>query len=621
MLRQIALPVFLGLVGIVSVSGQRPGYWQQRADYTLEVSLDVKTHRYTGTQAIRYTNNSPDTLRRLFFHLYVNAFRKGSGMDHRNRYLPDPDERVGNRINNLTPDKEGYLKVSTLQVNGTPQQSEESGTILEVQLTDPILPGTTADISLRFDGQVPIQIRRSGRDSEEGIAYSMSQWYPKLCQYDADGWHPNPYIGREFYGIWGDWDVKLTLDKTYIVAATGYLQNPETIGYGYEAPGTTVRRPDGPTLTWHFKAPNVHDFVWAADPDYLHTRVVYADTLALHFFYQKDANKTGAWDRLPEHALRMFAILNRDYGAYPYLQYSFIQGGDGGMEYPMATLITGQRTMGSLVGVALHELVHSWYQMVLATNEALYGWMDEGFDTYVTDVTRHFVDNGTEDPDPFFTQSARKTMETYRALVNSRREEPLTTHADHFETNFGYGISSYIKGAMYLHQLSYVVGREAFRRGMLRYYHRWKFHHPTPADFLKVMEDETGLVLDWYNEYFVMTTKTVDYAISEVAAAPDGRTATVRLRRVGLMPMPQDLVITYTDSTQAVVHIPLNLMRGTKANEQPTVPRTVAPDWNWVQTDYSLQLPEGPAPIARLELDPTQRMADIERSNNVWVAK
>ncbi|MDX2063833.1 MAG: M1 family metallopeptidase [Bacteroidia bacterium] len=616
-----SLFLLLGLCfALAPAATAQPDRWQQRADYTMAASLDVTTHRFTGTQTIRYTNNSPDTLRQLYYHLYFNAFRVGSAMDWRNRTLPDPDGRVGLRISKLQPNEEGELTCKTLTVNGQPVRFAHNGTILEVELAQPILPGAVAVLDMAFEGQVPIQIRRSGRDNAEGIAYSMAQWYPKLCQYDYQGWHPNPYIGREFYGIWGDWDVKLTLDSRYVVAATGYLQNPQEIGHGYEAPGTPVNRPAGDKLTWHFKAPRVHDFVWAADPDYRHTQITYADTLQVHFFFQPEADKDGTWTELMPRTLRMFDFLNTAVGPYPYRAYSFIQGGDGGMEYPMATLINGNGRKEGVWGTAFHELAHSWFQMVLATNEALYAWMDEGFDSYITATGREFLATGTPAKDSLYIGTFAGTYRGYISLVQSGREEALSTHADHFETNGAYGFAAYGKGAIYLHQLGYVIGKDALARGLRRYYRTWQFKHPNPNDLLRIFEAESGLELDWYNEYFVYTTKTVDYAVAKVAEGTAGATA-VTLERKGFMPMPIDLVVTYTDGSRQLFYIPLDLMRGEKPNDQPAIPRTVLADWTWSADSYTLTLPRPLTEVAKLEIDGTQRLADVVPANNLWEKK
>src|SRR5690606_7520530 len=146
------------------------------------------------------------------------------------------------------------------------------------------------------NGQVPVQIRRSGRNSEEGVALSMTQWYPKLAEYDFEGWHANPYIGREFHGVWGNFDVTLKIDKNYVVGGTGYLQNPNEIGHGYET--GTVKRPSGDKLSWHFVAPNVHDFTWAADPEYVHDTAQVPDGPLLHFFYKNNDSIKANWKAL-----------------------------------------------------------------------------------------------------------------------------------------------------------------------------------------------------------------------------------------------------------------------------------------------------------------------------------
>ncbi|NNM19639.1 MAG: M1 family peptidase, partial [Croceitalea sp.] len=264
-------------------------YWQQHVDYTMEVNMNVENYQYDGTQKLVYTNNSPDTLNRVYYHLYYNAFQPNSEMDVRLKSIQDGDGRMldnGNsRIETLKPNEIGYLHVKSLEQDGAPVVFNEEETILVVNLAKPILPGSKTTFTMNFEGQVPEQIRRSGRNSSEGVALSMSQWYPKLAEYDFEGWHPNPYIAREFHGVWGDFDVKITIDKDYTLGGTGYLQNPNEIGHGYQSPGTKVKT-KGKTLTWHFKAPMVHDFMWAADNEYVHDVVPMENGPTLHFFYK-----------------------------------------------------------------------------------------------------------------------------------------------------------------------------------------------------------------------------------------------------------------------------------------------------------------------------------------------
>uniref|UniRef100_UPI0035940487 M1 family metallopeptidase n=1 Tax=Aquiflexum sp. TaxID=1872584 RepID=UPI0035940487 len=362
MIKKIVTSVLLMTVfGAFSLLNGQTDRWQQKVKYDMDITMDVNKNIYKGNQKLQYTNNSPDTLSRAFYHLYYNAFQPNSMMDVRSRTIADPDRRVLDRIQSLSPAEIGYLKVSSVLMNGKKVDFEHVETILEVNLHEPILPGQTVVFDMEFEGQVPLQVRRAGRDNAEGIRYSMSQWYPKMAAYDVRGWHANPYIGREFYGNFGDFDVKITIDKSYTLGGTGYLQNANEIGHGYEDAGVKVAKRKENMLTWHFFAPNVHDFMWAADPKYTHEKVKMKDGPMVHFLYVKNEKTAENWGKLKDYTVNAIQYMSDNFGKYPYEQYSVIQGGDGGMEYPMSTLITGHRNLRSLVGVTVHELIHSWY--------------------------------------------------------------------------------------------------------------------------------------------------------------------------------------------------------------------------------------------------------------------
>jgi len=591
--------------------------WQQRVDYSMTIDMDAAAHQYKGQQKLVYTNNSPDTLTRVFYHLYFNAFQPNSMMDVRSRTIDDPDRRVGDRIFKLKPEEQGWIKVATLTQNGKPVRFEAHETILEVALNQPILPGKSVTFDMGWAAQVPLQIRRSGRDNREGVAYSMAQWYPKMCEYDAQGWHANPYVAREFYGVWGDFDVKIMMDKNYVIAAGGYLQNPLEVGYGYENPGQTVKQPAGDKLLWHFKTPNVHDFVWAADPHYDHAKITAEDGSMMHFFWQKGQKYDEQWRKLPAIMSRARTHMNTLCGKYPYKEYYFIQGGDGGMEYPLATLMLGDSPLNGLVGTAVHEQLHSWYQMILGTDESLYAWMDEGFTSYaealvINELAREGLLPKMEAEENPFEGEYR----AYTRLALSGKEEPLTTHADHFNTNYAYGTASYTKGAITLRQLEYVIGTDHLRRGLLRYFNEWKFRHPTPNDLFRIMERQSGLELDWYKEDWVNTLNTVDYAVKSVKANGDDSTHVV-IRRKGRMAMPLDVWVTYSDGSREVFYAPLESMRGAKPAENG-LKYTLLPDHRWVDPTYEFDIPVGVRKIDKVEIDPTRRMTDMDYSDNNW---
>ncbi|SEJ50256.1 Peptidase family M1 [Cyclobacterium xiamenense] len=604
------LALCLAFVGS-SVNGQSQR-WQQSINYQMDVDMDVATNRYTGTQTIAYSNHSPDTLRRVFFHLYYNAFQPNSMMDERSRSIADPDRRVGERILNLRPEEIGYMRVKRLHMNGQPVSMEEVGTILEVDLPEPILPNSTVLFESEFEAQVPLQVRRAGRDNAEGIRYSMAQWYPKLANYDEQGWHAHAYIGREFYGTWGNFDVKITLDKAYVLGGTGYLQNAAEIGHGYESAGQTVPETDESTRTWHFYAPRVHDFMWAADPEFTHDTRQMDNGIALHFFYEKNSKTEKNWAALQEYTEKAMAYFSEHYGEYPYRQFSVVQGGDGGMEYPMSTLITGHRTLGSLVGVMVHELAHSWFQGVLGSNESLYPWMDEGFTTFASN--RCMAAIFSEEPSDF---PQRGAYSSYERLVQSGLEEPMATHADHYHTNTAYGVAAYSKGALFLSQMGYIIGEEVRDRAMLQYWDQWKFRHPNANDITRVMEKASGLELDWFKEYWVYSTNTIDYAIASVSEE-NGKTK-ILLERKGRMPMPIDLVVTYRDGEQETIYLPLEMMRGGKNSEAGFPEITQVHKWPWTHRSMELQLDRPVAAVRNLSIDPSLRLADVNRENNEWV--
>ena len=621
-----------------SMQGGVTGYWQQKVKYVMDIDVNAAANQFTGKQKLEYWNNSPDTLTRLFYHLYWNAFQPGSMMDERSRRAgslqkpggaPDWDNRVKDRIQHLKPNEIGYQKVIALKMNGRPQTFIARETILEVKLDRPIPPKSKVLLEMNFEAQVPVQIRRSGRDNAEGVRFSMSQWYPKLCEYDRDGWHPTPYIGREFHGVWGEFDVKISIDKNYVLGATGYLQNPNQVGHGYETPGTTVVKPTGNKLTWHFRAPDVHDFVWAADPEYKHISRKLRDGLVVHAFYKIDpallkkqyeslpenrkasygnnpdnfvASYRGQWEEVLEIAALALPYIEKTFGRYPYRQYSFIQGGDGGMEYPMATLLKGAGP-----DVVIHEWMHNWYQGVLATNESLYAWMDEGFADYSESRVMAYLTRDTG-------FAYRGSYQAYSQLAKSGKEEPLTTHADHFNLNYAYTTASYTKGCVFVEQLGYITGAQVRDRILLEYYRQWQFRHPTVNDFMKVAEKLSGMKLDWYKEYWINTTKSIDYSIDSLWEEK-GKTK-IRLSRIGLVPMPVDLQLSFKDGSRELHYIPLDLMYGEKPLEDTSLNRKVYAPWKWTHQTYTIESSRKLIDINMAEIDPSLRMADLERKNN-----
>ena len=465
MKKTILLSLFI--LGFYNAFAQSNTYWQQKVDYKMDVVMDVNNYQYKGKQKLVYTNNSSDTLRRVFYHLYNNAFQPGSEMDARIQNISDPDARFITKVKNpdgtetkvsriakLLPNEIGYLKITNFKQDGVSAKTKEVGTILEVTLAKPLFPNSKTIFTLDFDGQVPVQIRRSGRNNKEGVALSMGQWYPKMAEFDFEGWHADPYIAREFFGVWGNFDVKITIDKNYILGGTGYLQNADNIGFGYEKKGVKVKKDlNSKTLTWHFYAPNVHDFTWAADKDYLHDVVQVPDGSTLHFLYKNNPKIIDNWKKIQPKTVQLMQLYNKTVGKYPYKQYSIIQGGDGGMEYAMCTLMLGEGTADGMVNkVISHEMAHSWFQHILGSNESKHPWMDEGFASFLEHYGVNEL-NQTNLENPY-----KPGYDAYFAMVDSGKEQPLSTHGDHYDTNKAYGTASYRKGEVFLAQLQYLIG-------------------------------------------------------------------------------------------------------------------------------------------------------------------
>ena len=575
--------------------------WQQRVAYDIDVSLRADRHRMTGRQVATYYNNSPDTLDRVYYHLYFNAFHPQSMMAERNRQLPDPDSRIVPRIFELGPDEIGFHRIESLTQDGRRVEFDITDTVMEVKLAAPIPPGGSAEFEMRFHSQIPLQTRRSGRDSDEGIDYSMTQWYPKLANYDERGWHADPYVGREFYAPFGTFDVSITLPAEYTIGATGVLQNAHEIGHGYD---TTATASASDSLTWHFRAENVHDFAWAADPDYIHD-VITRNGIDHHLLYQPDVAE--AWEGLREDLPAIMEFFSANYGEYPYPQVTVVQGGDGGMEYPMITLITGERSARSVLGVTAHEVAHMWYYGALGSNEADYAWMDEGFTSYASSEAIAHLDS----------LPAASHTSAYRSVLSQQEDglfERLNTPSDWFRTNSAYSVSAYSGGRMIADMLGYVISDSLRDRFLLEYFDRYKFRHPDPYDMEVVAEDVSGLRLDWFFEQFLNTEWTLDLAVDDVRSRRenDSWLSEIVIERRGDITMPVDLLITFDDGSRQWVNVPLALMQGHKPMPDGWI---VADPWLWTFPKYTLTF-KHLREIDHVVIDPTLHTPDANRLNN-----
>jgi peptidase M1, membrane alanine aminopeptidase len=611
--KQMLSLMTLGTAGILQA--QNTPYWQQHVDYKMDIDMNVKNYQYTGKQELTYTNNSPDTLKVVFYHLFLNAFQPGSEMDARLQTIKDPDHRMVNnlgtkenpqyqsRISQFKPEEIGFLRVNSLSQDGVPVKYKTESTILKVDLNKPIPPHSSTVLKMDFVGQAPVMIRRTGRNNPDGVALSMSQWYPKLAEYDFRGWNTTEYITREFYGVWGNFDVKITLDKNYIVGGSGYLQNNNEIGFGYEDAGVKVPKVKGNTRTWHFYAPQVHDFTWAADPEFIHDKLDAGNGQTLHFLYKKYPEN---WKKIQPDMLKAFQFYNKFVGKYPWRQYSFIQGGDGGMEYAMCTLIQGEEKFERLQSTAVHELGHAWFHLILASDETAYPWLDEGFCSYIQDRALEML--GAKVPFAGFYKS-------YDRYVKSKYEETPTHQSDRFDTNYAYSITSYSKGALFLRQLEYIIGEKNVEKTLQLYYKKFAFKHPQPNDLIRCAEKVSGMQLQWYLNEFMQTPHHVDYAVDKVEGK--GNKTSITLRRVDRLPLPSDVFVVDKNNKTHYFYIPLRMQFGEKENPY-SYERKVLPSWGWGHPTYTFEVDIPFENIQKVVIDPENITTDINRDNNTF---
>ncbi len=614
---RLSLLLLLLLCSPALAAAQSPSQWQQHVDYEMDIRLNPETHQVDGHQRLTYTNNSPDTLRTVYYHLYFNAFQPQSMMAERNRHLPDPDGRTVPRIFNLTPDEQGRQTVTSLTQDGTPVSYEVYDTVLRVDLAEPIPPGTSTTFIMDYRSQVPLQTRRSGRNSRgDDIDYTMTQWYPKMAEYDERGWHANYYINREYYAPYGEFDVEITLPAEYTIGATGVLQNPDEVGHGYDIDGSGTWRPsdglpDADTLTWHFRAEDVHNFAWSADPDYIHDKVT-ADGTTHHILYKPEVAEQ--WRPLRNNMPDLTAYFSDEYGDYPYPQMTVAQGGDGGMEYPMFTVVSSydgpdfeeKSSYRSILGTTVHEFAHMWFYSALGSNEADYAWMDEGFTSYATtEGMAHLAGQ------PADHTGARQSVVTMHKLGIA---EPFSTPADWFSTNTAYGITSYPGGQMLVDMLGYVMGDAQRDQWLRRYFRERAGMHPDPFDLELFAEQESGLMLDWYFQQVTESTRTVDDAIADLdqRRTGDGVTVDLTLKRKGTLRLPQDVKLTLADGTTQWLNVPLASMHGHKPVPDDWI---VTEPWPWVAPEKTVSVTVD-SRVEKAVIDPNGETPDVNRLNN-----
>lgn len=598
-------------------SAQQGAYYQQQAKYKMDIDVDAKNYTYQGKQTLEYFNNSPDELNVVYFHLYWNAFKPGSMMDQRvQKWGTAGDSRLQvngvSRLASIPKDQEGAQNIHWIKQNGKDLKYEIQETIMKVYLNENLRPNSKTTFTMEWDANIPMQIRRSGRNNREGIDMTMTQWYPKIAEYDYDGWATFDYVGREFHAPFADFDINIKIDKNYVIGAGGTLENPSDVkGYTTKP---TIKADKNNKVNWRWTAKNMLDFAWAADPDYTVETFPILNGPKIYLVYQK-GEKTAAWEVSKPYITKFFQLMNTAFGEYVYPSYSFIQGGDGGMEYGMCTIILGEaKTMQNLGGLMFHEGAHSWFQQMMATNENVKPWMDEGFTSYAESyVSYQLFPPATPLPNPFIN-----SLNAYARFTKTGLEEQAVWLADHHDNGSAYTYSTYVKGETFLVELGYIMGEENLQKTMKEYYNQWHLKHPTERDFIHIAQKVSGMDLKWFLHYWINTTKTIDYGIKNVEYG-DGAT-TITLINKGEVPMPIDFSVMLKDKSVVNYQIPVNLTRNFKTNDINGDLKSLK-IWPWTQKEYTFMIPYTKAQLAVLGIDFSQRLADVNPEDNMFEVK
>ena len=611
-----------------------PSYWQQRVDYTIRATLDTTAKRLSGTETIRYTNNSPDTLRFVWMQLDQNLFRQGSTgsllfpsesrfgaagfqggleIDSVSQCSGEAGKRgSGEAIKRTRKAKRSAAQPETSPLPRCPAsrlRTRVDDTMMYVDLATPIPPGGTTVFDLSYGFAVPEHgADRMGRD---GPLYEIAQWYPRMAVYDdVHGWNTDQYLGQgEFYLEYGNIAYEVTVPAGYIVAGTGALQNPADVLTGDQRSrlaaalksDTTMHIVTGPelasgaarpvnqgSLTWRFRADNVRDVAWAASPEYLWDASGWEGVLA-QAYYRPSAETT--W----REAAKMSRFSIQEYSTrwfrYPYPQISAVEGPVSGMEYPMVAMEARGDSSAELYRVLTHEIGHMWYPMIVGSDERRYAWMDEGFNTFINTFSE--VD--------YWKRDDSATRQRERELVNQIDQtptaQPIMTAANRYKTRGNLLSLAYVKPSIVLLTLrNKVLGAEVFDSSFREYTRRWSFKHPQPADFFRTVEDVSGRDLSWFWRGFFYTTAALDQSVESVKQAPDG-SAQVTLANLGDAVMPVELELQFDDGTTQLVKLPVEIWYG--------------------ENHYVYELQPGKA-VAGARVNPDGTLPDAVSSNDAW---
>lgn len=595
-----------------------PAYWQQRADYDIDVQLHPETHRITGTETITYTNNAPKPLHYLWVQLDQNLFKpdsRGARITPRDARFRGAFEGGGYTISNVTLTRNGETT--------TPEHLIDD-TRMRIALDEPLpARGGTLELTIDFAFTIPdYGADRMGRlDVDRGTVYELAQWYPRMYVHDdVRGWDPLPYLGQgEFYLEYGDFEVDITVPRSMIVAATGTLQNPDEVltdtqqdrlerARTSDAPvmiidrdevGRSSMRPagNGP-LTWRYRAENVRDVAWAASDAFIwdaaRADAAGTDVLAMSLYPEEGLGheRNPGWEQSTRYVQHAIEYYSDQWASYPYPVAINVAGVVGGMEYPQLVFCSVDARGRGLFSVTDHEFGHQWFPMLVGSDERRHAWMDEGFTTFINFYSMLAFYDGARIPN---LQQYAQLMA--RTASSPLADQPIMTPADHIR-RAGLGLLAYRKPAAGLLLLrEYILEPERFDAAFRTYIDRWAYKHPKPADFFRTMENVAGEELDWFWRGWFDATATLDQAIVAVEPGNTETPTQITIAHEDSLILPVELAITFADETTERRRIPVEAFF-----TSDTFDVTVASDRT----------------VERVRIDPRNILPDTDRTNNVW---
>ena len=601
-----------------------PAYWQNEADYEMHAELDTQAKVLANDEVVTYTNNSPDALPSLWIQMEQNLYRK----DARGQVVNGSmlrSMRAGGSASAASPSTEGFVLDSVEIEQGATHSKAEyviDDTRMQVRLPQPLASkGGTLKLHIRYHYQVPGVWggRTSWGISRQGEIYDMAQWYPRMCVYDdLRGWDTLPYIGAEFYLEYGHFDYYVTVPSSMIVVGSGELMNPREvltttemerlaearksdktimIRSAAEVADPASRPKASGTLTWHFHMDHTRDVVWSASPVFVWdaARINLPDgkTSLAQSVYPPESEGVDAWSRSTEYVKDTVERFSRQWFPYPYPAAINVAGFSTGMEYP-GIVFDGIEDKGkALFWITAHEIGHSWFPMIVGSNERRNAFMDEGFNTFIDIDESAEFDGGVYGPkrDSEYS-SGGEPADTILKVLDNTAAPTILMSADAMSWQLGHPVS-YFKGAYGMVLLrEQILGKERFDWAFRKYVRDWAYKHPSPSDFFREMSSEGGEDLGWFWRGWYMNNWRFDMAVTAI----EGDHITVANK--GQLVFPATVEVTYNDGSKARFRVPVEAWESKG-------------ELVWT----------GDKPISSATVDPDHVLPDDDRSNNTFPVK